>query len=69
LVSEEGNLATIQNTRAEFTQQFVIDTDSGLIMSIIDPRRHENDVVPAGMPDAIQTFDMSVVDSAPTPDD
>jgi len=38
-----------------------------LIVSIIDPRRHENDIVPAGMPEAIQTFDMSVVNSAPTP--
>lgn len=66
LVSEEGNLATIQQDREEWTQQFVIDTESGLIVSVIDPRRHPNDIVPAGMPEGVQTFAMSIVDSAPT---
>lgn len=68
LISEDGHLATIQQVREETTQQFVIDTESGLLVSVVDPRRHPNDIVPAELPDSVQTFTMTIVDSAPTPE-
>lgn len=67
LVAEEGDLATIQRSSADATQQFVVDTRTGMLISIIDPARHPNQIVPGGIPDNIQTFRMSVVDSAPKP--
>lgn len=67
LVAEEGDLATIQRSNADATQQFVVDTRTGMLVSIIDPARHPNQIVPSGLPDNIQTFRMSVVDSAPKP--
>lgn len=67
LVAEDGDLATIQSTRAEATQQFVVNTRTGMLVSIIDPARHPNEIVPDGLPDNIQTFQMSIVESAPEP--
>lgn len=67
LVSEAGTVATIERKTEETVQQYVIDTESGVILSVIDPRRHPNDFVPADLPDAVQTFTMSIVDSAPMP--
>lgn len=65
LVSENGDLATIQRSNAETTQQFVINISTGMLVSVIDPARHPNDVVPDGLPDSVQTFQMSIVNSAP----
>lgn len=67
LVSEDGDLATIERNNGGWIQQFVVDTRTGMLVSVIDPPRHPNDIVPEGLPDSIQTFTMSVVDSAPTP--
>ena len=67
LVAEDGELATIQRSNADATQQFVVNTRTGMLVSIIDPARHPNQIVPDGLPDNIQTFQMSVVDSAPVP--
>lgn len=67
LVTKEGSLATIQQTRGDRTQQFVVDTESGLIVSVIEPQRYPNDIVPDGTPDARVTLTMSIVDSAPLP--
>lgn len=67
LTNEEGDLATIEWSRSESRQQFVVNTRTGMLVSIIDPQRHPSDIVPEGMPDGVQTFEMSVVDSAPTP--
>lgn len=67
LVAEDGDLATIQRTNADSVQQFVVDTRTGMLVSIIDPARHPNGIVPDGIPDNIQTFTTSIVDSAPTP--
>lgn len=67
LVSEDGDVATIQQARQGWVQQFIIDTRTGMILSVIDPARHPNDIVPDGLPDQIQTFTTTVVDSAPTP--
>lgn len=67
LVSEDGDLATIQRANADATQQFVVNTRTGMLVSIIDPARHPNQIVPGGLPDNIQTFRMSIVDSAPMP--
>ncbi|MFJ5000160.1 hypothetical protein ACIP5T_18555 [Microbacterium sp. NPDC088619] len=67
LVAEDGELATIQRSNAEATQQFVVNTHTGMLVSVIDPARHPNEIVPDGLPDSIQTFQMSIVDSAPRP--
>jgi hypothetical protein len=67
LVSTEGDLATIQRTNGDVTQQFIVDTRTGMLTSIIDPVRHPNEIVPEGVPDSVQTFTTSVVDSAPDP--
>lgn len=67
LVAEDGDLATIERNNGGWIQQFVVDTRTGMLVSIIDPPRHPNDIVPEGLPDNIQTFTTSVVDSAPTP--
>lgn len=67
LVSEDGDFATIQRTNGDVTQQFVVNTRTGMLVSVIDPARHPNEIVPNGLPDNIQTFTMSIVDSAPKP--
>lgn len=67
LVSQVGNLATVSRGPNVRSQQFVVDTESGLIVSFVDPRWHENEIVPPELPEGSQTFTLSVVDSAPTP--
>lgn len=67
LVAKDGDVATIERSSEESTQQYVIDTSTGNILSFIDPQRFETDIVPEGMPDQITTFSMTVVDSAPEP--
>lgn len=67
LVAEDGDLATIERTNADVTQQFVVNTRTGMLVSVIDPARHPNEIVPDDQPDSIQTFQMSIVDSAPQP--
>lgn len=67
LVAEDGELSTIQRSNPETTQQFVINTDTGMLVSVIDPARHPNEIVPDWLPDQILTFEMSIVDSAPDP--
>lgn len=67
LVGEDGDLATIERANADTRQQFVIDTRTGMLVSVIDPARHPNRIVPEGIPDQVVTFDTSIVDSAPEP--
>lgn len=67
LLAEDGDLATIQRANAESKQQFVINTRTGMLVSVIEPARHPNQIVPRGLPDQVTTFDMSVVDSTPEP--
>ncbi|MDF2559182.1 MAG: hypothetical protein K0R99_628 [Microbacterium sp.] len=67
LVAEDGDLATIERNNAGGDQQFVVDTRTGMLVSVIDPQRHPNAIVPDGLPDGVQTFTTSIVDSAPTP--
>lgn len=67
LVAEDGDLATIERTIEDVTQQFVVNTRTGMLVSVIDPARHSNEIVPDDQPDNVQTFHMSIVDSAPEP--
>lgn len=69
LVAEDGDLATIERSGADVMQQFVVNTRTGMIVSVIDPARHPNEIVPEGLPDGVMTFEMSIVDSAPAPTD
>lgn len=67
LVAEDGELATIQRANTDTAQQFVVNTRTGMLVSVIDPARHPNQLVPDGLPDQVTTFTMSIVDSAPQP--
>lgn len=65
LVSADATTATLERRGDWGTQQFTIDTHSGLIISVTDARRHTDDVVPEGTPELRETFALSIVDSAP----
>lgn len=38
-----------------------------MLVSVVDPARHPNPIVPEGTPDQVATFHASIVDSAPEP--
>ncbi|MGB4135845.1 MAG: hypothetical protein WA971_04740 [Microbacterium sp.] len=71
VMAQEGGHTTLSRTYQDvegrhLSQQFVIDTDTGMILSFTDLGQEEpGSVVPSGEPYLVETFSITVVDTAP----